>query len=242
MESFKAYVEKIIYRNEDNGYTVLSAEENGCETVCVGVFQFIDEGEYLEFFGEFVFHPSYGEQFKIDHAIGLASDARMRRVEEKEREVSRLSNFIEETPILPSDANALLEQKQTPALQQKVKLLNLLLRPEISLEDMKSISSDLEGLIAQVPDAIRNEVAEEAEILLKYQRYIEKERDVASKILKFEDIALPPDFDYFSLQALSYESREKLTKMKPQTIGQASRISGVSPADVSVLIIYLTRQ
>lgn len=178
----------------------------------------------------------------LSHAIGLASDARMRRVEEKEREVSRLSNFIEETPILPSDANALLEQKQTPALQQKVKLLNLLLRPEISLEDLKSISSDLEDLIAQVPDAIRNEVAEEAEILLKYQRYIEKERDVASKILKFEDIALPPDFDYFSLQALSYESREKLTKMKPQTIGQASRISGVSPADVSVLIIYLTRQ
>ena len=178
----------------------------------------------------------------LSHAIGLASDARIRRVEEKEREVSRLSNFIEETPILPSDANALLEQKQTPALQQKVKLLNLLLRPEISLEDLKSISSDLEGLIAQMPDTIRNEVAEEAEILLKYQRYIEKERDVASKILKFEDIALPPDFDYFSLQALSYESREKLTKMKPQTIGQASRISGVSPADVSVLIIYLTRQ
>lgn len=178
----------------------------------------------------------------LSHAIGLASDSRMRRVEDKEREVSHLSNFIEETPILPSDANALLEQKQTPVLQQKVKLLNLLLRPEISLEDLKSISSDLEDLIAQVPDAIRSEVAEEAEILLKYQRYIEKERDVASKILKFEDIALPPDFDYFSLQALSYESREKLTKMKPQTIGQASRISGVSPADVSVLIIYLTRQ
>ena len=178
----------------------------------------------------------------LSHAIGLASDSRMRRVEDKERDVSPLSNFIEETPILPSDANALLEQKQTPVLQQKVKLLNLLLRPEISLEDLKSISSDLEDLIAQVPDAIRSEVAEEAEILLKYQRYIEKERDVASKILKFEDIALPPDFDYFSLQALSYESREKLTKMKPQTIGQASRISGVSPADVSVLIIYLTRQ
>lgn len=74
MESFKAYVEKIIYRNEDNGYTVLSAEENGCETVCVGVFQFIDEGEYLEFFGEFVFHPSYGEQFKIDHAQPIAPE------------------------------------------------------------------------------------------------------------------------------------------------------------------------
>lgn len=74
MESFKAYVEKIIYRNEDNGYTVLSAEENGCETVCVGVFQFIDEGEYLEFFGEFVFHASYGEQFKVDHVEVITPD------------------------------------------------------------------------------------------------------------------------------------------------------------------------
>ena len=178
----------------------------------------------------------------LSHSIGLASDSRMRRVEEKEREVGRLSSFIEETPVLPSAANALLELKQTSVLQQKVKLLNLLLRPEITLEDLKSVDSELEKLIASVPDAIRGEVAEESEILLKYQRYIEKERDVASKILKFEDIALPSDFDYFSLQALSYESREKLTKMKPKTIGQASRISGVSPADVSVLIIYLTRQ
>lgn len=178
----------------------------------------------------------------LSHSIGLASDSRMRRVEEKEREVARVSSFIEETPVLPSAANALLEQKQTPALQQKVKLLNLLLRPEITLEDLQSIDPELEKLIASVPAAIRSEVAEESEILLKYQRYIEKERDVASKILKFEDIALPSDFDYFSLQALSYEAREKLTKMKPATIGQASRISGVSPADVSVLIIYLTRQ
>lgn len=178
----------------------------------------------------------------LSHSIGLASDSRMRRVEEKEREVARVSSFIEETPVLPSAANALLEQKQTPALQQKVKLLNLLLRPEITLEDLQSIDPELEKLIVSVPAAIRSDVAEESEILLKYQRYIEKERDVASKILKFEDIALPSDFDYFSLQALSYEAREKLTKMKPATIGQASRISGVSPADVSVLIIYLTRQ
>ena len=77
-----------------------------------------------------------------------------------------------------------------------------------------------------------------AEILLKYQRYIEKEQDVAGRILKFEDVVLPSDFDYFSLQSLSYEAREKLNKMRPRTIGQASRISGVSPADVSVLLIY----
>ena len=77
------------------------------------------------------------------------------------------------------------------------------------------------------------------EILLKYQRYIEKESDVANRILKFEDIELPADFDYFALQSLSYEAREKLSKMQPRTIGQASRISGVSPADISVLLIYM---
>jgi tRNA uridine 5-carboxymethylaminomethyl modification enzyme len=78
-------------------------------------------------------------------------------------------------------------------------------------------------------------------VLLKYQNYIDKEQEVADKLLKYENIPLKDDFDYFSLQSLSYEAREKLTKMKPKTVGQASRISGVSPADISVLIIYLTR-
>ena len=132
----------------------------------------------------------------------------------------------------------MLERLDTPVLQQKVKLVNLLLRPEVGMNDLLTISLDLQDRVGAIPSEVRNEVVNAAEILLKYQRYIEKEQDVAGRILKFEDVVLPSDFDYFSLQSLSYEAREKLNKMRPRTIGQASRISGVSPADVSVLLIY----
>lgn len=177
----------------------------------------------------------------LGHAIGLASDERMRRVERKVEFSNRLSDFVTNCPVLPAEANAILEERQTPPLQQKVKLLNLLLRPEISLSDLMSVSSGLRQAVEEVPEDIREDVSTATEIVLKYKRYIEKEQDVADKILKFEDIPLKDDVDYFSIQALSYEAREKLTKFKPKTIGQASRISGVSPADVSVLIIYMSR-
>ncbi len=140
---------------------------------------------------------------------------------------------------MPSEANDLLEKLNTPSLQQRVKLVNLLLRPEISMENLISISAKLKAQVDMLPEYIKSDVVMATEILLKYQRYIEKERDVANRILKFEDISLPSEFDYFSLQSLSYEAREKLSKMQPRTIGQASRISGVSPADISVLIIYM---
>lgn len=178
----------------------------------------------------------------LGHSIGLASDERIRRVEQKVSLTQGLSGFIESTPVVPSECNDLLDSKQTPKLQQKVKLLNLLLRPEIELNDLVGISEPLKDMISQLPENIRTEVVEASEIALKYKRYIEKEQEVAGKILKFENIALPDEFDYYSLSSLSFEAREKLTKMKPKTIGQASRISGVSPADVSVLIIFMTRQ
>lgn len=174
----------------------------------------------------------------LSNAIGLASDERMRRVGEKERYTESLSQFVSDTPVTPTEANAMLERLDTPVLQQKVKLVNLLLRPEVGINDLLTISPDLQDRVGAIPSEVRNEVVNAAEILLKYQRYIEKEQDVAGRILKFEDVVLPSDFDYFSLQSLSYEAREKLNKMRPRTIGQASRISGVSPADVSVLLIY----
>jgi len=121
-------------------------------------------------------------------------------------------------------------------------LVNLLLRPEVTMQDLMGVSSELTSLVDTIPSDIREEALSASEIQLKYKRYIEKEQDVASRILKFEDIALPADFDYFSLQSLSYEAREKLTKMHPATIGQASRISGVSPADISVLLIVLNHK
>ena len=175
----------------------------------------------------------------LSHALGLASDERMKRVEEKRGYIGSLSDFVTETSITPTEANMLLEELKTPVLQQRVKLVNLLLRPEVSIQHLLSISSDMRDQIATIPEIIRDEVVNATEIALKYQRYIEKEQDVAGRILKFEDVQLPADFDYFTLQSLSYEAREKLTKLKPRTIGQASRISGVSPADISVLLIYM---
>ena len=175
----------------------------------------------------------------LAYDIGLASEERMKRVGEKQEYTNRVVQAIKDTPITPSQANPLLESLGTPPLQQRVKLVNLLLRPEVSINNVRSISPELEELFRSVPEELRDEVFSSAEILLKYQRYIEKEHDVAERILKFEDIPLPTGFDYYSLTALSYEAREKLSKMQPSTIGQASRISGVSPADVSVLLIHL---
>ena len=175
----------------------------------------------------------------LGYDIGLASEERMKRVGEKQEYTNSVVQAIKDTPITPSQANPMLESLGTPPLQQRVKLVNLLLRPEVSINNVRSISPELEELFLSVPEELRDEVFSSAEILLKYQRYIEKEHDVAERILKFEDIPLPAGFDYYSLTALSYEAREKLSKMQPSTIGQASRISGVSPADVSVLLIHL---
>lgn len=175
----------------------------------------------------------------LSYSLGLASEECMRRVEEKNRYTADLSSKIEETSILPSDANEYLQSHKSAVLQQKVKLINLLTRPEISLQDILSLSPELRRTVSDIPDTIREEVCESSETFIKYRRYIEKERDVAERILKYENLQLSDDFDYKSLLALSFEAREKLSKMRPKTIGQASRISGVSPADVSVLLIAI---
>ena len=177
----------------------------------------------------------------LSYEMGLASESRMRRVEEKLRTSGELMKCVRETSVLPSEANKVLESKGTPAIDQKVKLINLLLRPQVDMADLLSISKDLTAKLEEIPANIKAESLQYAEVLLKYQNYIDKEQEVADKLLKYENMPLKEDFDYFSLQSISYEAREKLTKMKPKTVGQASRISGVSPADISVLIIYLSR-
>ena len=175
----------------------------------------------------------------LSYDLGLASEERMKRVGEKSKFTDMLIDAVKETPVLPTDVNSLLEELNTPPLQQRVKLVNVLLRPEVNMEHLLSVSPMLRDKADSIPASLKDDVLSAAEILLKYERYIEKERDVANRILKFEDIELPSGFDYFSLQSLSYEAREKLSKMQPRTIGQASRISGVSPADVSVLLIFM---
>lgn len=177
----------------------------------------------------------------LGHAIGLAADDRFRRTEQKLKYSSVLCDYINTCSVAPAEVNQVLTDHQTPEIQQKVKLVNILLRPEISIDDIRGINEGLNELIESLPEEVRSDASMAAEISLKYKRYIEKEQDVANKILKFEEVALRPDIDYFSITALSYEAREKLTKLKPATIGQASRISGVSPADISVLLIYIQR-
>jgi len=175
----------------------------------------------------------------LSHAVGLASDERMRRVGEKDEAVKALSDYIETTSVLPSGVNEALEARSSAPIQQKVKLSSLLSRPELSLSDLEAMDAGLREFVDSIQNAIRDEVCLSTEVLLKYRRYIEKEKDVADKILKYEDFPIKDDVDYHAIQALSFEAREKLSKMRPQTIGQASRISGVSPADISVLLIVM---
>jgi len=175
----------------------------------------------------------------LSHALGLASDQRMRRVEAKQLHIDEMTSLLNATSIAPSDCNNYLEQHGSALLQQKVKLSSLLLRPELSFADILSLSAEMRSAVQSLPQVLVEEVCDSTEILIKYSRYIEKEREVANRILKFEDLPLKQDIDYSSITALSFEAREKLSKMRPQTVGQASRISGVSPADISVLLITM---
>lgn len=175
----------------------------------------------------------------LSHSIGLASDERMRRVDEKVHQSSLLTDFIEHTPVYPAKSNAFLESHQSAPLQQKVMLSNLLLRPELSLDNLVELSPELNDFIQNIPSSVRDEVRVSSEILIKYSRYIEKEREVADRISKYENLPIRADMDYRSITALSFEAREKLSTIRPQTIGQASRISGVSPADISVLLVVM---
>ncbi len=177
----------------------------------------------------------------LSFALGLASEERMRRVEDKQRYAVELKAAVEESSALPSEVNGWLEEHRSAALSQRVRLSSLLLRPELSLEQLLELSPEVTAKLQVVPDNLRDEVKHEVETAIKYQRYIEKEQEVANRILKFEDIPLPANYDYFTLTALSYECREKLNRYRPVTIGQASRISGVSPADVSVLLLVFAR-
>jgi len=174
------------------------------------------------------------------HKLGLASDDRFERVNRKKTAVESLIRYLKTESISPDLINELLEKEDTATVQQKVKMASILLRPQISLKGMITHIPDLKRLVEKEFGS-DVEILEETEILVKYEGYIEKETEIVEKLSKFEDLVLRPDFDYKAIHALSWEAREKLTSAKPGTIGQASRISGVSPADISVLLVYIGR-
>jgi tRNA uridine 5-carboxymethylaminomethyl modification enzyme len=172
--------------------------------------------------------------------IGLAGKERIERVNEKEDKIKKVIACLNENNIEPKQINSLLKELGTMTIKQKQRLSSLLLRPQISLTNLIGKSIVLQELFPQ-NNPFNTEILEEAEIIIKYDGYITKEKVLAARLSKFEDISLKEDFNYNVLTSLSFEAREKLTKLKPRTIGQASRISGVSPADISVLLVFLGR-
>ncbi|MBL0045930.1 MAG: tRNA uridine-5-carboxymethylaminomethyl(34) synthesis enzyme MnmG [Flavobacteriales bacterium] len=174
------------------------------------------------------------------HALGLASEERMRRAEKKGRLTQEISAFLMNESVSPDMANPVIVPRGTEPLKQKVKLNSLLLRPQVNYADLEAISAKLQSTSSSFGD-LKNEVVEQTEINAKYEGYISKERNTAEKLTRLEGIPLEAELEYTRLTSLSIEARQKLDKIRPSTLGQASRISGVSPADISVLMVYLGR-
>ena len=177
---------------------------------------------------------------RIGFEIGLAEQKRMDLLEEKIRHRDKIIEILEKRSIAPEKVNKKLTELGTSKLKQKVKGISLVLRPQVSINDL---IENIEELKKCVGNIIRNkkEIIESAEINIKYKGYIEREKQLAYKLKRLENIKISETIDYASLRSISTEARQKLMKIKPKTIGQASRISGVSPSDVSVLLVYLGR-
>jgi tRNA uridine 5-carboxymethylaminomethyl modification enzyme len=169
--------------------------------------------------------------------IGLAKEERMSRVMEKISAASEITEILKTLSVSPEEVNTYLEGIGSAVLSQKVKAEKLLSRPHIGLESMMQHLPNIQAALGKYEP----EFLEQAEIKIKYEGYIQREEEMAAKLHRLEDVRLLPDLDYRNLGSLSSEAREKLSKMKPRTLGQASRISGVSPSDISVLMVYLGR-
>lgn len=170
------------------------------------------------------------------HQIGLANDERMRKVEEKIKQSEELENFLRETSLKPKQINPILEEIESNPVDQAYRASQFLTRPNITLSKLDKLE-----IISEVSSKYSDEVREQAEINIKYKGYIDKEKENVAKLQRLENIKIPEDFDFSKISSLSAEAKQKLNLVKPKTIAQAGRISGVSPADINVLLIYLGR-
>lgn len=171
------------------------------------------------------------------HELGLAGEDRVKRVREKVKQSEEIVKYFKQESIDPVEMNPILEKLGSSPLTQKVKMFGVLSRPNLLLEHFSEASEKVKTFMAQ----FTTEGIEQAENLMKYEGYIAKESELAEKMQRLENIVLHDDFDYKQLTSLSTEAREKLHKIKPRTIGQASRISGINPSDISILLVYLGR-
>ncbi|MBE0679556.1 MAG: tRNA uridine-5-carboxymethylaminomethyl(34) synthesis enzyme MnmG, partial [Bacteroidales bacterium] len=173
-------------------------------------------------------------------SLGTAGTEREKRLEEKYSMVVEVIEFLKRHSISPGDINPFLAERETSGINQKIKAINIVSRPQVQLDELLGIIKESASLRCNsVPG--RREIIEAAEIRIKYSGYLERERGVADKIKRLEDLKIPEDINYEELASISTEGRQKLSGLRPVTIGQASRISGVSTSDVSILIMYLGR-
>lgn len=174
---------------------------------------------------------------KLSYDIGLASEERYKLLNIKQEELSKTKKLLDETTVYPEDINECLIEKNVPVLREKTRANKLILRPGVSISDLISTNTRLKEKLGSADKL----VLEQTEIQIKYEIYIEKERELVQKMSNLDDHIIPDSFNYENLNALSTEARQKLTKIKPRTLGQASRISGVNPSDIQILIVYMGR-
>ncbi|WP_310096474.1 tRNA uridine-5-carboxymethylaminomethyl(34) synthesis enzyme MnmG [Mucilaginibacter pocheonensis] len=173
----------------------------------------------------------------MGHELGLISNERLEKVRQKVKNSDDIVAYTKSRSIDPSHVNSLLDELGTSPLSQSAKLFNLLSRPQVGFNDLKKADTTLAELLS----AYDKETVEQAEIKIKYESYFIKEMEIVDRMKKMEDREINPEFNYHTLVSLSKEAREKLMKIKPRTLGQASRISGVSPSDISVLMVHVSR-
>tara|TARA_R110000744_G_scaffold20374_5_gene53466 strand:+ start:388 stop:2256 length:1869 start_codon:yes stop_codon:yes gene_type:complete len=174
----------------------------------------------------------------LSYSIGLASEDRMKRMEEKQEQSDSLINFFKETSVLPNEINPILKSVDSALVKQSDKMYKAFSRPNVTMDHMLQLDK-VSSFINE--NKFDSEVLEQAEVQIKYSGYIAKEKVNADKLHRLESVKIPANFEYTKLKSLSFEAREKLTKIQPVTISQASRISGVTPSDISVLLVFLGR-
>ncbi len=175
----------------------------------------------------------------IGHQLGLISDERIKGLENKYSKQNEIIQYLQEHQISPSEINEYLETQETPPLIQKVKIASLLLRPQVTFSDLIQHSKTLQNDLKKINPT--DEILENTEILIKYESYIKKEEELADKMKQLDHFKIPKEINYQEIPSLSLEARDKLTKVQPQNLGQASRISGVNPSDIAVLMILLNK-
>ena len=174
---------------------------------------------------------------ELSYKLGLASEERMERVRQKQNNIAAIKKIVAETLVEPSEINTWFEQINTATISEKQKAQKILLRPSVEIEDMIAV---LPKLNTQLSGFDKESIAQ-AGIQIKYEVYIEKERELVQRMSQLEELEIPESFDYKKISSLGNEAREKLTKAKPRTLGQASRISGINPSDVQILMVYMGR-